>query len=67
MGQRRPGAARAADGGPAHDRAFPSLDNAPSNAICVKLGFELIEACEFEFPKGHFMNCNDWRLDLLGL
>ena len=44
--------------------AFPSLENAPSNAICRKLGFELIEACEFEFPKGHFMTCNDWCLDL---
>jgi RimJ/RimL family protein N-acetyltransferase len=44
--------------------AFPSVDNAPSNAICRKLGFELLEACEFEYPKGHFMTCNDWRLDL---
>jgi RimJ/RimL family protein N-acetyltransferase len=44
--------------------AFPSALNAPSNAICRKLGFELLEACEFEFPKGHFMTCNDWRLDL---
>jgi len=44
--------------------AFPNVDNAPSNAICRKLGFELLEACEFEFPKGHFMTCNDWRLDL---
>jgi RimJ/RimL family protein N-acetyltransferase len=44
--------------------AFPDVDNAPSNAICRKLGFELVEACEFEFPKGHFMTCNDWRLDL---
>jgi RimJ/RimL family protein N-acetyltransferase len=44
--------------------AFPHVDNAPSNAICRKLGFELREACEFEFPKGHFMICNDWRLDL---
>jgi RimJ/RimL family protein N-acetyltransferase len=44
--------------------AFPHIDNAPSNAICRKLGFELLEACEFEFPKGHFMTCNDWRLDL---
>jgi hypothetical protein len=44
--------------------AFPNVDNAPSNAICRKLGFELLEACEFEFPKGHFMICNDWRLDL---
>ena len=44
--------------------AFPNVDNAPSNAICRKLGFELLEACEFEFPKGHLMICNDWRLDL---
>jgi RimJ/RimL family protein N-acetyltransferase len=44
--------------------AFPNIDNAPSNSICRKLGFELLEACEFEFPKGHFMTCNDWRLDL---
>jgi RimJ/RimL family protein N-acetyltransferase len=44
--------------------AFPSVDNASSNSICRKLGFELLEPCEFEFPKGHFMTCNDWRLDL---
>src|SRR5262245_35140410 len=44
--------------------AFPSVGNAASNAICRKLGFELLEACQFEFPKGHFMTCNDWRLDL---
>jgi RimJ/RimL family protein N-acetyltransferase len=44
--------------------AFPSVDNAPSNAICQKLGFTLVEALEFEYPKGHFMLCNDWRLDL---
>jgi RimJ/RimL family protein N-acetyltransferase len=44
--------------------AFPHVDNAASNAICAKLGFELLEACEFEFPKGHLMACNDWRLDL---
>ena len=44
--------------------AFPSVDNAPSNAICRKLGFELLEAADFEYPKGSFMRCNDWRLDL---
>jgi RimJ/RimL family protein N-acetyltransferase len=44
--------------------AFPSVDNAPSNAICRKLGFELLGATEFEYPKGNFMQCNDWRLDL---
>jgi len=42
--------------------AFPSVDNAPSNALCRKLGFHLLEACQLEFPKGHLMTCNDWRL-----
>jgi RimJ/RimL family protein N-acetyltransferase len=45
--------------------AFPSVKNEPSNAICRKLGFTLLEACDFEYPPGHLMRCNDWRLDLL--
>ncbi len=45
-------------------QAFPSVDNAPSNAICRKLGFTLLEPLDFEYPPGHFMRCNDWRLDL---
>ena len=44
--------------------ACPNVENGASNAICGKLGFELLEACEFEFPKGRLMICNDWRLDL---
>lgn len=44
--------------------AFPSVSNIPSNAICRKLGFSLIEARQFEYPPGHFMQCNDWYLDL---
>ena len=44
--------------------AFPSVDNPPSNAICRKLGFTLLQAQEFEYPAGHFMRCNVWRLDL---
>jgi RimJ/RimL family protein N-acetyltransferase len=44
--------------------AFPSVDNAPSNAICRKLGFTLLGEYDFEYPKGSFMRCNDWRLDL---
>lgn len=44
--------------------AYPSLDNAPSNAICRKLGFALLGPCEFEYPKGSLMRCSDWRLDL---
>jgi RimJ/RimL family protein N-acetyltransferase len=54
---RRPGAQR-------FMHAFPNVDNAPSNAICRKLEFALLGPCEFEFPKGHFMTCNDWRLEL---
>ena len=44
--------------------AFPSVDNAPSNAICRKLGFTLLGECDFEYPPGNRMRCNDWRLDL---
>jgi len=44
--------------------AFPGVDNAPSNAICRKLGFELVEEIEFEYPPGSLMRCNDWRLEL---
>jgi RimJ/RimL family protein N-acetyltransferase len=53
-----------ADGRCRHLHAFPNVENEPSNAICRKLGFELLEALEFEYPKGHFMMCNDWRLTL---
>jgi RimJ/RimL family protein N-acetyltransferase len=45
--------------------AYPSVDNAPSNAICRQLGFMLLGPCEFEYPKGSLMQCNDWRFDLL--
>ncbi|MGZ4400498.1 MAG: GNAT family N-acetyltransferase [Gaiellaceae bacterium] len=45
--------------------AFPSVENAPSNAICRGLGFVLLGACDFEYPPGNPMRCNDWRLDLL--
>ncbi len=48
-----------------HLFAFPSVDNPPSNAICRKLGFELIGECDFEYPAGHVMCCNEWRLDLI--
>jgi RimJ/RimL family protein N-acetyltransferase len=44
--------------------AFPPPDNGPSNAICRKLGFELLGEVEFEFPPGSFGTSNDWRLDL---
>jgi RimJ/RimL family protein N-acetyltransferase len=44
--------------------AFPSVENAASNAICRKLGFRLLEECQLEYPPGRSMTVNDWRLDL---
>ena len=44
--------------------AFPSIRNAASNVVCRKLGFTLQGEVDFEFPPGHWMRCNDWRLDL---
>jgi RimJ/RimL family protein N-acetyltransferase len=42
--------------------AFPSVDNAPSNAVCGKAGFTLLGEVRFEYPKGHWMPCNDWSV-----
>jgi RimJ/RimL family protein N-acetyltransferase len=46
--------------------AYPSVENPASNAICRKLGFELLGAQDFEYPtgSGHILRCNDWRLEL---
>ena len=44
--------------------AFPSIRNAPSNAVCRKVGFTLLGEVRFEYPPGRFARCNDWRLDL---
>jgi RimJ/RimL family protein N-acetyltransferase len=48
-------------GRPIH--AFPSVDNGPSNAICSRVGFTLVGECDFEYPRGSLMRCNDWVLD----
>ena len=45
--------------------AFPSVDNEPSNAICAGCGFALLGPCDFEYPPGSLMRCNDWQLDLV--
>ena len=46
--------------------AYPSVSNAPSNAICRKLGFVLIGEVVSEYPpkSGNRLTCNVWRLDL---
>ena len=43
---------------------YPIVDNAPSNAICRKLGFALTGVSEYEYPPGNLIRCNDWRLNL---
>jgi RimJ/RimL family protein N-acetyltransferase len=43
--------------------AFPNVENDSSNAICRKLGFSLLGEHDFEYPAGHWMRCNDWRLE----
>jgi RimJ/RimL family protein N-acetyltransferase len=45
--------------------AFPAVSNEASNAICRKLGFDLVGEIEFEFA-GRPLRCDDWRLDLRG-
>jgi RimJ/RimL family protein N-acetyltransferase len=47
-----------------HLHAFPSLDNAASNSLCLALGFRLLGEADVEYPRGHVMHSNDWRLDL---
>jgi RimJ/RimL family protein N-acetyltransferase len=44
--------------------AFPSVNNPVSNAICRKLDFLFITECDFEYPPGSIMRCNDWRLEI---
>jgi RimJ/RimL family protein N-acetyltransferase len=40
--------------------AFPRMEHPASNAICRKAGFTLIGDCDFEYPKGNPIRCNDW-------
>jgi len=49
-----------------HLHAFPSVDNAASNALCRALGFECLGDVEVEYPRGSMMHSNDWRFDLDG-
>ena len=44
--------------------AFPSIENIASNRVCEGAGFRNLGECRFEYPKGRFMTCHDWRYDL---
>jgi RimJ/RimL family protein N-acetyltransferase len=46
--------------------AFPEVGNIASNALCRKSGFTNLGEFAFEYPPGHPLRCNDWRLDLFG-
>jgi RimJ/RimL family protein N-acetyltransferase len=50
-------------GGRRYLHAFPSIENAASNALCRSLGFALLGAHDFKY-RGKPMQCNDWRFDL---
>jgi RimJ/RimL family protein N-acetyltransferase len=54
----------AADAGHRYLHAFPRIDNGPSNAVCRRVGFALRGRAKFEYPKGHPITVNDWRVDL---
>jgi RimJ/RimL family protein N-acetyltransferase len=44
--------------------AYPSIENAPSNAICRKAGFTRVGSEDFEYPPGTWMQCNVWQFEL---
>ncbi len=54
-----------ADGRRRYVHAFPSVQNAASNAVCRKVGFTFMTEVDFEYPPGTLLRCNDWRLDLM--
>lgn len=43
--------------------ALPTTANAPSNAVCRRAGFTLIEECDLEWD-GRALRCNHWLRDL---
>ena len=43
--------------------AFPGISNGPSNALCRKFGFTLVEECDGAY-KGEPLRCNHWELRL---
>jgi RimJ/RimL family protein N-acetyltransferase len=45
--------------------AFPPVSNAPSNALCRKSGFTLMEEREFVYA-GRTLRCNHWVLGVTG-
>ncbi len=45
--------------------AFPSVTNAPSNALCRKFGFVLLGQVDVVYS-GRTLHCNHWSLETTG-
>ena len=43
--------------------AFPSIENVASNRVCERAGFVNSGMCQFEYPRGYYMDAFDWRYD----
>lgn len=41
--------------------AYPKVEHAASNGVCRKTGFSLLGVCDFEYPPGNPIRCNDWQ------
>ena len=41
--------------------AFPAVSNAPSNGLCRKFDFTMLETCDVEYA-GRALRCNHWEL-----
>jgi RimJ/RimL family protein N-acetyltransferase len=57
-------ARRGAAAVPGAVHAYPKVEHAASNGVCRKVGFTLLGVCDFEYPPGHPIRCNDWRYEL---
>jgi RimJ/RimL family protein N-acetyltransferase len=44
--------------------AFPPVGNRASVGVCRKAGFALRGECEFEYPEGGLVRCEDWWVPL---
>jgi len=43
--------------------AFTGVNNAPSNAVCRKAGFSMLEVCDVDYAD-RILHCNHWRIDV---